>query len=121
MAGRVHHSHHHHHGAAAATARSLRREKTRDGSGQSVSKDTDNNSNHSYHLYQPHHQSHYAGSLSLLSTSLTPPHARSRSYFGNTSVESGSRQVVLPMKPSGECAVRRCSLHVDARVSLQKQ
>lgn len=93
----VHHSHHHHHGAAAATARSLRREKTREGSVKSTSKDTDTTSNH--HIY--HHQhSHNTSGSSIVSNSHQYP--RSKSFFTNTSTDSINKVPTFPMKPSGK-------------------
>lgn len=91
-----HHSHHHHHhGAAAATARSLRREKPREGSVKSSSKDTDITNSH--HLYHQH--SHNTSGSSIVSTSHQYP--RSKSFFTNTSSDSINKAPTFPMKPSG--------------------
>ncbi|CAF3164871.1 unnamed protein product [Rotaria socialis] len=94
-----HHSHHHHHGAAAATARSLRRERTREGSLKSTSKDTDITSSH--HLFQQqqhHHHSHNTSGSSIVSSS--HQFSRSKSFFTNTSSDSINKPPSFPMKPS---------------------
>jgi hypothetical protein len=90
--------HHHHHGAAAATARSLRREKTREGSVKSISKDTDITNSH--HTYQHHHHSHNTSGSSLVSNS--HQFSRSKSFFTNTSSDSINKPPTYPMKASGK-------------------
>ncbi|CAF1133289.1 unnamed protein product [Adineta steineri] len=57
-----HHHHHHHHGAAALTVRNIRREKTRDGSLKSLTKDQD--SLLSYDLFNPNTSSSSIHSIS---------------------------------------------------------
>jgi hypothetical protein len=95
-----HHQHHHHHGAAAATARSLRREKTREGSVKSTSKDTTDTTN-SHHVYpQHHHHSHNTSGSSIVSNS--HQYSRSKSFFSNTSSDSINKVPTFPMKASGK-------------------
>jgi hypothetical protein len=92
------HHHHHHHGAAAATARSLRRDKTREGSVKSTSKDTDTTNSH--HVYQQHHHSHNTSGSSIVSNS--HQFSRSKSFFTNASSDSINKAPAFPMKPSGK-------------------
>ncbi|CAF3504578.1 unnamed protein product [Rotaria sp. Silwood1] len=89
----VHHSHAHNnsHGAAALTARTIRREKTREGSLKSSSKETDITNNHS--LY--HHNS---SASSIISNSYQV--SRSRSFFTNNSTDNINKTANFPMKPS---------------------
>ena len=94
------HSHHHHHGAAAATARSLRREKTREGSLKSTSKDTETTTGAgNHHLFHPHSHAHHSGSSSIVSSS--HQYSRSKSFFANTSTETINKPPNFPIKASG--------------------
>ncbi|CAF2587864.1 unnamed protein product [Rotaria sp. Silwood2] len=80
-----------HHGTAALTARSLRREKTREGSLKSSSKDTDTTNNH-YLL------NHNTSASSIISNSHQI--SRSRTFFANNSNDYINKTVTFPIKPS---------------------
>ncbi|UJR20329.1 hypothetical protein I4U23_023460 [Adineta vaga] len=84
----------HHRGAAATTARTLRKERNRDGSVKSTSREIDPPNN--YHLYQQ--QTHNTSNSSILHTSHS--HPRSKSLLSGTNYENFTRTSVFPMKPA---------------------
>jgi len=79
-------NHRHHQGAAALAARSFRREKVRDGSLKSLSKDVDLTSNH-----------HNTSVSSIISNS-----NRFRKYQTYFSNENLNKSLTFPLKPSGK-------------------
>lgn len=85
----------HHRGAAATTARTLRRERARDGSVKSTSRERD--SSHNQYLYQPHSSSSPTGAQQ---------HGRSRSIFAGMTYDNYSRGSAFPMKATGNARRR---------------
>ncbi len=100
--GRLNQTTIHHHGAAAATARSLRREKVREGSVRSTSKDTDpTNSHHIFQQYNHHHhQSHNTTASSTVPNS--HPYSRPKTFLNGITHDNFNKTSLFPLKPSGK-------------------
>ncbi|CAF1017536.1 unnamed protein product [Adineta steineri] len=98
-------NHHHYRGAAAATARSLRKEKPRDGSVKSTSKERDsthntsNTTHHQQHLFQQH-QPYSTSNSSFIANSSNQHSSRPKTYFTGVSYETINKSSTYPMKPS---------------------
>ncbi|CAF1452722.1 unnamed protein product, partial [Adineta ricciae] len=86
----------HHRGAAAATARTLRKERNRDGSVKSTSREIDPSPTH--HLYQQQTAHNTSNNSSIVHTSQS--HPRAKSFLTGITYENLTRVSPFPMKPS---------------------
>jgi len=100
--GRLNQTTIHHHGAAAATARSLRREKVREGSVKSTSKDSDPTNSH--HIFQQYNHHHHQSHNTTASPTVPNSHlySRPKTFLTGITHDSFNKSSLFPLKPSGK-------------------